>query len=214
MKRCIRCGETKALDAFYLDNRYLDSPPRAACKVCINQRQHTPRKPRAAVPKACSTCGILRPPHEFVRDKRRTDGLRSNCRGCFYTQAKYQRDLAYRQANPSKVREFNTRQREARLRYQRKHPEVGQAVRGRRRARKAGNGPNDLTPSQWRAIKLIYGNRCAYCGLELQRLTMDHVVPIREGGAHTASNIVPACKPCNSSKAHRPAPNHQPHLLL
>ena len=37
----------------------------------------------------------------------------------------------------------------------------------------------------------------------MKRLTMDHITPISKGGAHTASNIVPACQSCNSKKNNR-----------
>lgn len=35
---------------------------------------------------------------------------------------------------------------------------------------------------------------------------MDHYIAIANGGNHTASNIVPACLPCNAAKGDRPAP--------
>jgi 5-methylcytosine-specific restriction endonuclease McrA len=74
---------------------------------------------------------------------------------------------------------------------------------------------NDLTTEQWNAIKLAYKFRCAYCGDRKQRLTMDHVIPVSKGGAHTAANIVPACQSCNSSKnARLPLVEYQPHLII
>lgn len=48
-----------------------------------------------------------------------------------------------------------------------------------------------------------YGGRCVYCGA-VGHLTIDHVVPLNSGGAHTHDNIVPACRSCNSSKADTP----------
>ncbi len=61
-------------------------------------------------------------------------------------------------------------------------------------------GPgDDLTFEQWQEILEKYGHRCAYCGAPDAK-TMDHVVSIKAGGLHTASNVVPACKSCNSSK--------------
>lgn len=56
-----------------------------------------------------------------------------------------------------------------------------------------------LTFEEWSAIKRRFGGRCAYCG-ERKKLTMDHVHPISRGGRHDATNIVPACQPCNSRK--------------
>ena len=61
-------------------------------------------------------------------------------------------------------------------------------------------GPgDDLTFEQWQEILVKYDHRCAYCGVPNPR-TMDHVVSISKGGLHTHSNVVPACRSCNSSK--------------
>lgn len=82
-----------------------------------------------------------------------------------------------------------------------------------RKARLRGIEVNDLTAEQWTDIKAAFGQRCAYCGTKPQVLTMDHVVPLVEGGWHTALNIVPACQSCNSRKNDGPAPEYQPLLF-
>lgn len=47
--------------------------------------------------------------------------------------------------------------------------------------------------------------KCQYCGerFEYDDLTMDHVVPKSAGGRRTWTNIVAACRECNSRKADR-----------
>lgn len=48
-----------------------------------------------------------------------------------------------------------------------------------------------------------FDNSCAYCGhkpADPLELEVEHVQPISQGGPHTLSNIVPACKACNTSK--------------
>lgn len=42
---------------------------------------------------------------------------------------------------------------------------------------------------------------CQYCGKEAQNI--DHVIPRSQGGQHLWENVVAACIPCNSKKAHR-----------
>ena len=44
---------------------------------------------------------------------------------------------------------------------------------------------------------------CQYCGKKAQELTLDHVVPRRQKGAHTWENVVAACSRCNLRKAGR-----------
>ena len=69
------------------------------------------------------------------------------------------------------------------------------------RAREA-QVPNTLTAEQWKAIRMAYGFKCAYCGKKV-KLTMDHVTLISKGGGNISDNVIPACKPCNSRKGNR-----------
>ncbi len=47
--------------------------------------------------------------------------------------------------------------------------------------------------------------RCQYCGDRFSRpcLTLDHIVPVVQGGPKSWENIVTACKPCNQRKGGR-----------
>jgi 5-methylcytosine-specific restriction endonuclease McrA len=47
---------------------------------------------------------------------------------------------------------------------------------------------------------------CQYCGRRMRTLTLDHVIPRRQGGSHTWNNLVAACSSCNRQKGgKRPA---------
>lgn len=81
---------------------------------------------------------------------------------------------------------------------------LGDRLRKARR-RAAPNEGAALTPAQWIDICARFNHACAYCGHKPVALEQDHVVAISQGGAHTASNVVPACKSCNSAKGDRPA---------
>ena len=72
----------------------------------------------------------------------------------------------------------------------------------KRRALEKGVKVRDFTPKQWEEVKAEWGQVCAYCG-KPRKLTVDHVVPLSKGGNHTKSNIVPACRSCNSKKGDR-----------
>ncbi len=50
------------------------------------------------------------------------------------------------------------------------------------------------------------GFKCAYCGKENRRLTIDHVIPKSRGGKTVFENCVSSCKPCNNKKGNK-APN-------
>lgn len=59
----------------------------------------------------------------------------------------------------------------------------------------------DLRKSPWWQSKLQEGI-CYYCNMKFSpdELTMDHILPLSQGGSSTRSNIVAACKACNTSK--------------
>lgn len=82
------------------------------------------------------------------------------------------------------------------------NPDKVAVRRQKRRVEKYGNTQIDrlLTATEWTETKEYFDHRCAYCGRQPEKLTIDHIVPLSRGGAHTKENIVPACRSCNSSK--------------
>lgn len=48
-------------------------------------------------------------------------------------------------------------------------------------------------------------HRCQYCNQHFQKhaLTLDHVIPVVQGGSKNWDNIVTSCKPCNQKKGGR-----------
>jgi len=47
------------------------------------------------------------------------------------------------------------------------------------------------------------GFKCAYCGSEKERLTIDHIIPKSRGGETIFENCVSSCKQCNNNKGAR-----------
>lgn len=43
------------------------------------------------------------------------------------------------------------------------------------------------------------GKKCFYCG-STERLTVDHIIPLKHGGSNLASNMIASCHSCNSTK--------------
>jgi 5-methylcytosine-specific restriction endonuclease McrA len=100
---------------------------------------------------------------------------------------------AYRQRNAERVR---AKARE----YQQKNLDSYAAVAARRRAKKR-SAPGSHSKAEWLALLAFFHGGCAYCASTAT--TRDHVVPLARGGADSIENILPACKPCNSSKGDR-----------
>lgn len=128
------------------------------------------------------------------------------------------RVTAWRVANPERVVEMSRRyyaaNREKALERRRQYREGNRdkirAANQRRKRLERGATVHDLTPEQWVEIQQLFDHRCAYCARDDRPLTQDHLIPLSAGGGHTASNVVPACQPCNSRKGNRPAPPFHP----
>jgi 5-methylcytosine-specific restriction endonuclease McrA len=101
-----------------------------------------------------------------------------------------------------RVHKNHERRLEVQAKYRATHKDVIRVIHTRRYHAKL---EGDLTPEQWKSIKEKHGFACNMCGLKEPEitLTLDHIVPISKGGEHTALNIQPLCKSCNSSKGNR-----------
>jgi 5-methylcytosine-specific restriction endonuclease McrA len=96
-----------------------------------------------------------------------------------------------------------------------------QVLRHSERVIRSGEGLAIKVPAVMKLIKLIrtlYINRvpfskknvivrdgfkCAYCGSDRERLTIDHIIPKSKGGKTDFENCVSSCKPCNNKKGNK-----------
>lgn len=107
---------------------------------------------------------------------------------------------ALRKAAKKRFRENHAEQiKEEKRRYVAKNPDVRLAWNRNRRARIKGNG-GKITKTEWRTVLDKYGHKCLYPGCERTDVTMDHVVPLSQGGTHSADNVQPLCEYHNKSK--------------
>jgi 5-methylcytosine-specific restriction endonuclease McrA len=105
-----------------------------------------------------------------------------------------------RAENTALVRE---RDRLQRSRWAKLNPEKVRAARIRERTNRA-DVERTLTERQWQETIECFGHACAYCLRTDVEITQDHVIAVSRGGGHSAGNVVPACRSCNSRKGNRP----------
>lgn len=191
------------------------------CTQCLQEKDesafHRSRSKRDGRKSQCKTCRAeantwyrLTYP-EKRRETVKKSQLKTTAQRALYRQNTAAQKKAYGKDyyQKNKIR-IDTRTKQ----YKRDHPAIAKAIYARHRAKKRQARRNDLTAAQWEEIKAHYGHRCVYCGRKMQRLTKDHIIPLINGGAHTASNIVPACLSCNSKKHDGPPLKPVQPLLL
>lgn len=78
-------------------------------------------------------------------------------------------------------------------------------ARQRRRDAARGSAAARGYDAAWRrvvAAAIAEQPWCTYCGAT-EDLTGDHVIPLAAGGTSDPSNVVVACRPCNSTRGAR-----------
>ena len=101
--------------------------------------------------------------------------------------------------NKEKQREYNKK-------YQKENKEriLHNSYKGKLKRRKQVEPKHTFI--EWIELLKKHDNRCFYCGdkmtkyVGLKQRTRDHIVAIYNGGTDEISNIVPACRSCNSQK--------------
>ncbi len=110
-----------------------------------------------------------------------------------YRQEHQEQERAYRrQYNQEHKAERNACKR----RWRRDNRERVCAQKRSRRAQKKGATVEQVDEQ---AIYELYNHTCIYCGRH-KDLTLDHVMALANGGAHSEDNLVVACRSCNSRK--------------
>jgi len=173
-----RTETEKAAQAERMRRYYLEDPEKYRTRASENAKR---RRPAINAAKRASYAQNLEEAREQQRTYRegRREQIRAAARNRIDPVENRARVKAWRRANPHKAR----------------------ALKLRRRARELNAPVIDFTPEQWQELLEEFDGKCAYC--PAAATTQDHLTPLSRGGSHTASNIVPACKPCNSSKGTR-----------
>jgi 5-methylcytosine-specific restriction endonuclease McrA len=143
--------------------------------------------------------------HDAVRQRakagyeRNRDEVKAQARAYYAKHAAERRAyaLAYRRAHPE-LKAASDR------RYVDGHREKARHNNLMHRSRRAGNGGSH-TVQEWLDKVALLGNCCIYCGRDDLPLSRDHNIPVVRGGSSDISNILPACRRCNSAKKDRTA---------
>lgn len=181
--------------------------------VCVRCKVEKPaaemgrdrRKP-GGIDTRCKACLTASKRAAYQADPSVLEKQRANRRANLARYRQYQKD--WREQYPERARKWvadyrATHSKEAAERMRRwqiENPEKVRLHAETRRARKVNAPVCDLTHDQWLSILEAYAYRCAYCGGLPDRLDQEHVIPLSKGGNHTATNVVPACRPCNQRK--------------
>lgn len=178
----------------------------------------------ACAEKECRRCGLTRPRADFAASKRTTDGLRPYCRPCAKAyshehylrnrEARIEQTLAWREANRERWAAWcagyyqanKERLNENYRRWKRENPARHAEWRVRNRALRSGVDSGELD------LAALWTGACGICGSELDisveypdplSKSIDHIVPVAKGGAHSQQNLQWAHLRCNIRKSDR-----------
>lgn len=157
--------------------------------------------------KLCRDCSRWKHLDEFYTNKSWRDGYATYCKSCMIIRSrKYVEENRERLKEKRKI-DWAINKEKRKERYKKwcdtKNGKMKNLIKVRRRQAKKLGLPNDLTKDQWELTLTIFENRCAYCGREDEKMQQEHFIPVDLRGSYSIGNIIPACKPCNSSKRNR-----------
>jgi 5-methylcytosine-specific restriction endonuclease McrA len=177
--------------------------------------------------KKCSKCDTEKSPDRFYKHPGCKDGLRPECKACFYAARRARFDPVrhreynkkYRAKNPNKDREYyeknkailiprmveyNRKNREAYLAkmrgWRKANPEKVQVwVRNRRAKLKGLVGSHSIEDIN--DLLKAQNGRCVYCACDIRgAFQVDHIIPVSRGGRNDKANLQLLCKACNLDK--------------
>ena len=204
-KICTKCKKELPLDKFGKQRQHKDGLA-SWCKACKNplnkikskeyrekKKANEPPENKKAISntKVCTKCKKELSLDKFNKKKENKNGLTAICKDC--SRAKRRK---YDTTHKKEILQY----RERRHKWKSENKDKVNVTTHKRRA-KLRLLTSDLTVLQWLQIKIDFNNCCCYCGREIPlALEMDHFISLNAGGGFTKTNIVPACRSCNSSK--------------
>jgi 5-methylcytosine-specific restriction endonuclease McrA len=197
MKRCAKCGQEKPLTAFHKHRREPDGH-QTRCKVCACATTRDWRaRNRSVIRERIRARHATNP-----EPRRRSSRLDRERHG-----AKYQeRGAAWYHANRERVLQKA-------LTWQKVNRELANDRNQRRRARVKGAPVVEKVDRE--AIIARDCSICQICGLIVapEDIHLDHIVPLSQGGTHTAANLRVTHSRCNLSRKRKNCTEQLPLLV-
>lgn len=231
-KRCTKCGEDKDVLFFGKDKLRKDGLfPQ--CRPC---RSRTPDqlaeyiRNRDSGLKRCCRCKEWLESERFHNNTANYDDLEYNCKACIklYRQEERISKPDQARARDKRWRTNNPAYKAWRLQFYQKHRhkmlersiarsktpagKLAQSKANHLRRLRVISAPATLTLHEWERILALQNFTCGKCFSEFGeslRPTMDHIVPVSQGGGLTFENIQALCRSCNSSKGARNTINYR-----
>lgn len=197
MKTCSRCHLDKPLDQFAPSKLY---GHQSFCRACQSDyaKEYRAKNPDK-VRKASADYHVKNRDKRLERAKadyqKNAEEVKRRSKDRYQQnrEAKLATNQRWRVENPERMAELNKQWRS-------ENPERARINSNKRRVRALG-AAGSHTAEEWEALKAMWGYRCAYCGIALDRFHEDHVVPLTKGGTDGIENILPSCGSCNHSKS-------------
>lgn len=211
MKLCSKCGIDRPRSEFYRRASSHDGL-RSECRPCGQATARLWHRMNPERSRAASADYRLRKPdeiaeHDRARSKAAYDAKWGPLRKALRAAAAAARPPRERKpVDLAKIREKSRKWNRENQERARTNRQVWAAANRDRvrvkgavyRGRKRASG-GTFSVEQWDALKVAFGNRCAYCLKQLP-LEIEHMMPVSRGGATEEANIVPACRSCNARK--------------
>ncbi len=144
----------------------------------------------------CPRCAVERTQRWQARNPERTKEIMDNWRFA-NPEKKKASEARWQKANPKRHAANASR-------WRKENPDQCCANSAKRRAlRRDATDPSQPITTAVIAERLALFGGCAYCGKD-KKLEIEHVVALSDGGLHVPSNLVGACRSCNSSKNDKP----------
>lgn len=226
LKRCSKCGQFKARDAFYKITRARDGLC-YQCKECVSRQkresyaknpERTNERNRLYYSKHADALNEQQRQHRLTPEGKavREQYLTSNAeriaeqrRNHYIANADRLREARREYGKSPKGQEQARKYRTSHVEQQRRHRKkylqspsgraASLAYNHKRRARKLAAG-GSFTPADIEAIRIAQGNRCYLCHKKLAKYHIDHFIPLSKGGTNDAGNLRLACPRCNQEK--------------